>query len=371
MSAEGNRAIVVTYPDDFTKREIVELAKAGGYEVTEVVTQRNIIRSGYGVGSGKAQELEGRVAETKSDAIIIDESVTSAQANNLSKLTHATVIDRERLILNIFAKRAATTEAKLQVQLAELRYELPRARDEVRQSTKGEQAGFMGMGEYEVDVKFRTNKRQMGFIKEKLEKTRTVRDLHSAERRKLGVPFVSLAGYTSSGKTTLFNLLTAESKEMSPNLFTTLSTTTRMVSLPKTKRRFLLSDTVGFISRLPAYLVESFKSTLEELSYADLVLLMLDASEGPESIGIKLTSCRDTLSELEVDPAKVLLVLNKVDLLDSRTRGGIQDDPVFRDYSTVKISAVRGDGMRQLRNRVLELTESRAQEAGAYVQRRR
>ena len=135
MSAEGNRAIVVTYPDDFTKREIVELAKAGGYEVTEVVTQRNIIRSGYGVGSGKAQELEGRVAETKSDAIIIDESVTSAQANNLSKLTHATVIDRERLILNIFAKRAATTEAKLLVQLAELRYVLPWARDEVRQST--------------------------------------------------------------------------------------------------------------------------------------------------------------------------------------------------------------------------------------------
>ncbi|MDG6968507.1 MAG: GTPase HflX [Nitrososphaerota archaeon] len=360
MGAEfGTRAVVVTYPDEFSRREILELAKAGGYEVAEVVTQRTIIRSEYGVGSGKAQELEGKVAESKSDVIIIDESVTSAQANNLSKLTHVAVIDRERLILNIFAKRAATTEAKLQVQLAELRYQLPRARDEVRHSTKGEQAGFMGMGEYEVDVRFRTLKRQMGFVKQKLEKTRTARDLHAAERKKLGVPFVSLAGYTSSGKTTLFNRLTAESKEISPDLFTTLTTTIRMVTFPKSKSRVLLSDTVGFISRLPAYLVESFKSTLDELRHADLVLLMVDASESSESIGIKLTSCRDTLSELEVDPAKVILVLNKVDLLDSKTRAEIQADPLFSDYTTVKVSAVRGDGMRQLRNRILELAGGR------------
>jgi len=356
--SEAGKAIIVTYPDEFAKQEIVELAKAGGYEVKEVITQREIIRSEYGVGSGKAQELQGMVEDTKSDTIIIDESVTSAQANKLSSLTKAQVVDRERLILNIFARRATTTEAKLQVQLAELRYELPRAKDAVRSSVRGEQAGMYGMGEYAVDVKFRALKRQMGFVKEKLEKSRTVRDLHAAERRKLKLPFVSLAGYTSSGKTTLFNRLASESKEESPKLFTTLSTTTRTVGFPNSKRKVLLSDTVGFISRLPTYLVESFKSTLDELRYADLVLLMLDVSESAESIEIKLTSCRETLNDLEVDPARVLLVLNKVDLLDAMGRRNVEGSPMFKEYSTVKISAFRGDGLRQLSNRILERTES-------------
>lgn len=351
-----NRAIIVTYPDEFAKREIVELARAAGYEVGQVVTQRDIIRSEYGVGSGKAQELQVMVADDQAEVIIIDESVTSAQANKLAAFTHAQVIDRERLILNIFASRATTTEAKLQVKLAELRYELPRARDVVRHSVRGEQAGFMGMGEYMVDIKFRDLKRQMTFVKERLEKSRTVRDLHTTQRRRLGVPFVSLAGYTSSGKTTLFNRLAAESKEMSPKLFTTLATTTRMVEFPKSKKRILLSDTVGFISRLPAYLVESFKSTLDELRYADLVLLMVDVSESIESIGIKLDSCRETLADLEVDPAKVLVLLNKVDLLDSRARSRIESDPLFGDYSCVKVSAARGDGLHQLRTKITELT---------------
>ncbi|HYB07876.1 MAG TPA: GTPase HflX [Nitrososphaerales archaeon] len=360
MSSEhGSKAIVVTYPDEFARREIVELARAAGYEVKDVMTQRDIIRSEYGVGVGKAAELETMVAENGSDTIIIDESVTSSQANKLSAKTHAQVIDRERLILNIFARRATTTEAKLQVRLAELRYELPRARDAVRYSLKGEQAGFSGMGEFAVDVKFRALRRQMAFIKEKLEKSRTVRDLHTAERRKLGMPFVSLAGYTSSGKTTLFNRLASESKEASPNLFTTLTTTTRTVSFPNSKRRILLSDTVGFISRLPAYLVESFKSTLDELRFADLVLLMIDVSEDLESIRIKLSSCRQTLDELEVDPGRILLVLNKVDLLDARSRSTVEADPLFGGFNTVKVSAVRGDGLRQLRNRILERTTPR------------
>jgi len=358
MSGPGNRAIVVTYPDDFTRQEITELSKAAGYEVSQVVTQREIIKSEYGVGVGKAQELQTMVEETHSDTIIIDESVSSAQANKLSSKTHAQVVDRERLILNIFARRATTTEAKLQVQLAELRYAMPRARDAVRYSVKGEQAGFMGMGESAVDVKFRALKRQMAFIKEKLDKTRTVRDLHTAERRKLGVPFVSLAGYTSSGKTTLFNKLTAESKEASPNLFTTLSTTTRMVAIPNSKRRILLSDTVGFISRLPTYLVESFKSTLDELRYADLVLLMIDSSEPLDSIRTKFVSCRETLSELEVDFNKVLLVLNKVDLLPDRGRPEIAADPLLKGLDTVIISATDGYGLRQLRNHILERTEA-------------
>ncbi len=357
MVSPGEKVTIVTYPDEFDKNEIIGLAQAAGYKVEAVVTQKQVVKSDYGVGVGKADELREMVSANGSKTIIIDDSITSAQANKLAATTHVEVVDRERLILNIFALRATTTEAKLQVQLAELRYELPRARDSVRNSVRGEQAGFMGMGEYAVDVQFRALRRRMAFLKERLEKSKTTRKVQTTERRKLDLPFISLAGYTSSGKTTLFNRLTSESKEESPKLFTTLTTTTRKVRFSNSKRTVMLSDTVGFISRLPTYLVESFKSTLDELRYADLVLLMVDASESLDSIAIKLHSCRETLSELEVDPLRILLVLNKVDLLD-RGSADIEKDPMFKDFSTIKISAARGDGLRKLSNRILELTKA-------------
>ena len=131
------KATIVTYADEFAKREVQELAKAAGYSVEDVIGLKQIVKSGYGVGVGKAQELAEVVSSNHSDTLIIDESITSAQANNLAKVTHVEVIDRERLILNIFALRAATTQAKLQVQLAELRYELPRTKDVVRNSAAG------------------------------------------------------------------------------------------------------------------------------------------------------------------------------------------------------------------------------------------
>ncbi len=352
------RATLVTYPDEFAKREILELAKAAGYSVEAVVTQKQVVKSEYGVGVGKAQELLELVSDNDSDTLIIDESLTSSQANNLAKVTHVEVVDRERLILNIFALRAKTTEAKLQVQLAELRYEMPRARDVVRYSVKGERAGFSGMGESAVDVKFRALKHRMVTLKQKLASAQSSRTVQRKERLKMGEPFVSLAGYTSSGKTTLFNRLASEAKEESPNLFTTLTTTTRAVTVPGSKRRVMLSDTVGFISRLPTYLVESFKSTLEELTYADLVLLVIDASESPESITIKLGSCKDILGQLGVDPKRILLVLNKVDLLPNRI-SAVASDGLFEGFSSLRTSAIRGDGMRQLRNRIFDLTRDK------------
>jgi GTP-binding protein HflX len=351
-----DKATVVTYPDEFTNQEILELAKAAGYSVQAVITQKQVVKSEYGVGVGKAQELQEVVADNDSKTIIVDESLTSSQANKLSKVTQAEVVDRERLILNIFARRANTTEAKLQVQLAELRYEMPRAKDVVRYSVKGERAGFSGMGESAVDVKFRALRRQMVAIKKKLAKSQTNRDLHMAERRKLNMPLVSLAGYTSSGKTTLFNKLASESKEESPKLFTTLTTTTRAVSFSDSRRRVMLSDTVGFISRLPTYMVESFRSTLDELTYANLVLLLIDVSETAESVRIKLESCRETLSELKVDPKRILLVLNKIDLLKDGSRNQIEQDTIFKGFASAKISAARGDGLHQLKNRIMELT---------------
>ncbi len=353
------KATIVTYPDDFSKREIQELAKAAGYSIEGVITQKQIIKSGYGVGVGKAAELFELVSDNDSDTLIIDETLSSSQANNLAKVTHVEVIDRERLILNIFALRAATTEAKLQVQLAELRYEMPRARDVVRYSVKGERAGFSGMGESAVDVKFRALKARMVTIRGKLASAQSNRVVQRKERLRMGDPLVSFAGYTSSGKTTLFNRLASETKVESPNLFTTLTTTTRAITRPGSKAKVMLSDTVGFISRLPTYLVESFKSTLEELTYADLVLLVVDASEDPESVRIKFASCKDTLGQLGVDPNRVLLVLNKLDLIPDRA-AAVASDGLYEGFSTVRTSATRGDGMRQLRNKIFELVSERS-----------
>jgi len=350
------KATIVTYPDEFAKQEIEELAKAAGYSVAALITQRRVLKSQYGVGVGKAEEIREIMRENGSKVLIVDEEVRSSQTFNLAKVTKAEVIDRDRLILNIFAKRATTAEAKLQVQLAELQYEIPRTKDAVRNSKTGERAGYMGIGELAVDVKFRALKRRMVTVKEKLARAQSFRTLQRTERKKLDVPFVSMAGYTSSGKTTLFNKLAIESKEESPDLFTTLTTTTRAVDLGGGGKKVLLSDTVGFISRLPTYMVESFKSTLDELTYADLILLLLDASESEEAMRIKLGSCREILKELSVDPGKVLLVLNKMDLAKAEVSGSMERDSLFNDLSVMKISAVRGDGLHQLRNRILSLT---------------
>ena len=312
----GKKVILVTYPDTFVQEEAKGLIEAAGYHLIETRTQRRLANPQYGIGPGKAEELRDIAEEKKTQMIIIDERLSSSQAHNLAKFTHQEVIDRERLILDIFNSRATTTEAKLQVKLAELKYEIPRAREAVRISLKGEQAGFMGMGEYAVDIKFRALKKQMVLVQKKLEDARRRRRLFITSRDKLNLPFVSLAGYTSSGKTTLFNRFVSETKEESQSLFTTLTTTTRAFE-PLQGKKVLLSDTVGFISRLPTYMVEAFKSTLEELSYANLILLMIDTSEPIKSIQIKYESCRETLGQLNINPAKILVVLNKVDLITS------------------------------------------------------
>src|ERR1700688_2499460 len=179
------KATIVTYPDEFSKEEIKELAARAGYTVVGMITQKRVVKSEYGVGVGKAEELRDMISKNGSKTLIIDEEVTSSQANKLATITRVEVVDRDRLILNIFARRAVTTEAKLQVQLAELKYEMPRARDAVRYSVNGERAGFMGMGETLVATKFKALKRRMVAIREKLAKAQSSRSLHRVERKKL------------------------------------------------------------------------------------------------------------------------------------------------------------------------------------------
>jgi GTP-binding protein HflX len=265
----------------------------------------------YGVGSGKVEEIKEFLQHTKSDQIIVDEHMTPKQIYNLEKTTGVKVVDRERLILDLFYIRSTTSEAKLQIQLAEIKYELPRIRENARLLIGNERPGKGGSGEYIVDVKFRDLKRRMAFILKKLAESRKKRDLYHDQRVGNRMPIVSLVGYTSSGKTTLFNLLTLESRETSENLFTTLSTTTRSFIIGGQK--LLLTDTVGFIRRLPTYMIEAFKSTLVESLQADMILLLIDSSESANDIRIKYYSCLNVLEELNVDKEKIVIVFSKID----------------------------------------------------------
>lgn len=334
------------------KQEAMGLVEAAGYTISSVIDQKKLNHPQYGVGSGKAEEIKILAEDLGTQMIIVDDRLSSSQAHNLAKFTHQEVIDRERLILDIFNSRATTTEAKLQVKLAELKYEIPRAREAVRVSLKGEQAGFMGMGEYAVDVKFRALKKQMSLITKKLEEAKKRRDLFRISRGRINLPIVSLAGYTSSGKTTLFNKLTSESKEESPKLFTTLTTTTRSFE-PIRGKKVLLSDTVGFISRLPTYMIEAFKSTLEELTFADLILLMLDASEQIDTVSIKYSSCRKTLDQLRINPTKILVVINKLDI--ARREDLEKRKELVGELPSVGISSKTGEGLRKLKVRIAEI----------------
>jgi GTP-binding protein HflX len=237
--------------------------------------------------------------------------MTSKQIFNLERTTGIKVVDRERLILDLFYIRSTTNEAKLQIQLAEIKYELPRIKEKAKLLIGDERPGKGGSGEYIVDVKFRDLKRRMGFIIEKLAESKRKRDLYHNQRIENKMPIVSLVGYTSSGKTTLFNLLTMESRTTSENLFTTLSTTTRSFII--NGQKILLSDTVGFIRRLPTYMIEAFKSTLEESLQADIILLLIDSSDPADKIKIKYYSCMNVLQELNVNKEKIVVVFSKID----------------------------------------------------------
>ena len=317
------KVILITYPDNFSLQEAQSLVEssspsmASHPQVVKVFTQKYLNHSRYGLGSGKAEEIKEFVKQSKADQVVVDEHLTPRQIYNLEKLTGVQVIDRERLILNIFHSRATTTEAKLQIELAEVKYEMPRVRENAKlTSGSTERPGKGGMGEYTIDVKFRDLKRRMSFIKKKLAGAHAKRELYRLQRLKTQMPIVSLLGYTSSGKTTLFNLLTAENKEISSSLFTTLSTTTRSFEINNEKQEkdsYLLIDTVGFIRRLPHYMIDAFKSTLEESLAADLIVLLIDASEKLDDIQIKYESCWNVLDELKVDRSKVFVILTKCD----------------------------------------------------------
>lgn len=306
-------AILITYDKEDSLKEALGLCDAAGYEVRKIIQHRILNKSKYGLGEGKVDELKEMLSSIKPDVIIFDEILKPSQNYNLASTLKMNILDREALILQIFERRAKSSESTLQVKMAQLRYEMSRAKEKVRLAKMGEQPGFMGIGKFEVDVYFNDIKNRMNGVKSKLAKSSTQRALHRQARKRFGFKTISLAGYTSAGKTTLFNVLTGEEKEESPKLFTTLSTTTRKITLRNSE--VLISDTVGFISRLPAYMVQAFKSTLEELVYTDVVIVVIDVSDTILELRKKFKSCISTLDEIGVSKDKMIFVLNKSDLV--------------------------------------------------------
>ncbi len=313
---------------DADTEEIRDLARAAGYDVVGEITQTRTEDPAYHLGEGKVTRLANTVAREGATTVIFDNQLGPYQTYNIGNELPkgVSVLDRFRLILEIFGQRAQTRKAQLQVELAQLRYELPRAEAKASLAKRDERPGFMGLGEYD-ESREEDIKKQIANIRDELESIEETEQHRRKQRRESGFDLVALAGYTNAGKSTLLRRL-AEDLEVGQNedlhpdlettaesedrLFTTLGTTTRRASVGK--REVLVTDTVGFIQDLPHWLVESFKSTLDSVYRADLVLLVVDISESVEEIREKLVTSHDTLYERNEAP--IVTVLNKTDKVD-------------------------------------------------------
>jgi GTP-binding protein HflX len=305
------------------------------------------------------KELARLVEKTGAEKILFDNPLKSVQSYNLAKVTGVEAIDRFKIILEIFSRRATTTEAKLQIQLAALRYELTHAKERVRLTKLKEQPGFMGLGAYEADVYYNAVNRQIQTIRGKLRKIREKRLLHRERRVELGFVSISLAGYTSAGKSSLFNALADEMARVDKALFTTLSTKTRLLEI--SKKQFLLTDTVGFIDRLPFTLIEAFKSTLEETIYSDLILLVLDVSEPLWKIEKKNSICLETIERIGALGIPVITALNKIDLLSDVENKQKLEALETKIKNPVLVSALYHKNLDLLKQEILKILEDYVQ----------
>ncbi|MFB6151385.1 MAG: GTPase HflX [Haloarculaceae archaeon] len=362
------RAVVAKRVDSGTPNtaEIRQLARAAGYEVAGEVTQTRSEDPALHVGEGKAETLAATVAREDATVVVFDNQLGPYQTYNLgNKLPEGVrIIDRFRLILEIFGQRAQTRKAQLQVELAELRYELPRAEAKASLARRDERPGFMGLGEYD-ESREEDIKAQISRIRDELDGIEETEQHRREQRRESGFDLVALAGYTNAGKSTLLRRLAAdvdvdENDELHPDLdataesedrlFTTLGTTTRRADMDR--RDVLVTDTVGFISDLPHWLVESFKSTLDSVYRADLVLLVVDVSEPVEEIREKLVTSHDTLYERNEAP--IVTVLNKIDEVEEPEVERKREALSALAPNPVVVSARTGENVDALYERIHE-----------------
>ena len=345
--------ILVTYFDEDSLSEAKGLCNSAEYKILHIIKQSFLNHGKFGLSGGKINDLKNIVERLKPDSIIFDEILKPSQNYNLASELKIQIHDRESLILEIFESRATSTESQLQVKLAQLRYEMSRAKEKVRLSKLGEQPGFMGIGKFEVDVYYNDIKNRMNNVKTKLQKAGKQRDLHRQSRKRVGFKTISLAGYTSAGKTTLFNILTGEKKEENRKLFTTLTTTTRKFKIDK--EWLLISDTVGFISKLPAYLIDAFKSTLEELLYTDIVIVVIDTNDDLKKLKKKFSSCYKTLIELGVKRQNMLFIFNKTETMNNdEILEKVKQLDLEQNKNWMAISATSGKNLDILKQKIKE-----------------
>ncbi|PNX47284.1 MAG: GTPase HflX [Thermoplasmata archaeon M11B2D] len=317
MHANQKKAILISL-DDSTE-EIKQLAKTLGYTILkEFIQHRTKPDVNFYIGSGKVDEIKEFYEQTDTtiDLAIVNGELKPSQWFTLEKKLKTNVYDRIRLILAIFEEHAERREALLQVKLAQLQYERPYVRELIHRTKAGEHPGLMAGGEYQVDDYYEMIKRQTKKIREDLQKIRENRELHRQTRTKSGFYSISLAGYTNAGKSSLMNLLSAEKVKVEEQLFSTLSTTTRSITTKNKEKNIpiLLTDTVGFIENLPTYIIDAFHSTLEEIELADVVVLVVDASEAKEIVEKKLHVSINELRNIGVG-APIIIALNKIDLI--------------------------------------------------------
>ena len=327
-------------------QELQQLAETAGIEVVyETIQSRNAPNPTYFIGEGKVEELKPLVEELDADAIIFDEELSPAQNRNLEKALDVATIDRTGLILQVFAQRALTKEARLQVALAQLEYALPRLTrmwTHLSRLATGGGGGrhLRGPGETQLEMDRRWVRRNIGHVRKALESVEKQR--HTQRRNRSEKIKVSLVGYTNAGKSTLFNALTGETVLAEDKLFATLDSTTRKVDLPQ-KQQILVTDTVGFIKKLPHQLVAAFKATLEEVLEADLLLHIVDVSH-PE-VEAQIAAVNVVLKELDATDIPMFMVFNKIDRLKSDEELHILQ---CQYPDALPISAQRGDGIPAL-----------------------
>jgi GTPase len=330
--------------------EFEELARTAGVEpVARVVQHRPAPDPRSYVGKGKLEDLKHDYGGTRAEVLLVDDELSPSQQRLLENALQARVVDRTQLILDIFAQHARTAEGKLQVELAQLEYNLPRMRGMWKHLERlGGGVGTRGPGESQLETDRRIARRRVTLLKERLEDLSKQREVRRKERRRTQTPTVALAGYTNVGKSTLLNALTEAHVPVRNRLFETLDPTTR--GFEHDGRRYLVTDTVGFVRRLPHQLVEGFAATLEETLVADLVLHVVDASASDEQLVEMMAAVDVVLHEIGADELPVELVLNKIDAVDDERRRKLAN----RYPGAVQVSALAGEGMESLRARIAD-----------------
>ncbi len=348
-----------TIPEFDAEESLAELRtlaeSASARIVGEVLQRRDRPDPATLIGAGKLEEIAGTAASVNADLLLFDHDLSPSQQRNIEKIVHRRVIDRTQLILDIFARHARTREGQLQVELAQLQYLLPRlAGRGIEMSQLGGGIGTRGPGETQLETDRRKIYRRIRHVEQQLENVRRIRAQQRQRRESAPVATVALVGYTNAGKSTLFNALTKAGVLSSPKMFATLDPTIRGVDLPS-KRKVLLSDTVGFIRSLPHTLVSAFRATLEEVQRAAVILHVSDASS-------RLSAEQDAqveivLKELEVEAKPRLRVMNKVDLLDEEVAADLMADAERTGAKTVYVSAIEGTGLDHLLERIDAMIE--------------